>query len=79
MKAIEQIKYPINLEMELFEDKFKESMLTKVPLLNRITYYIVKRKGKQMRIDHSLQMAPPRFQCSINHSLQMGPSPFTCF
>jgi octaprenyl-diphosphate synthase len=35
--------------MELFEDKFKESMLTKVPLLNRITYYIVKRKGKQMR------------------------------
>lgn len=49
MKAIEQIKYPINLEMELFEDKFKESMLTKVPLLNRITYYIVKRKGKQMR------------------------------
>ncbi len=49
MKAIEHIKYPINLEMELFEDKFKESMLTKVPLLNRITYYIVKRKGKQMR------------------------------
>jgi octaprenyl-diphosphate synthase len=49
MKAIEQIKHPINLEMELFEDKFKESMLTKVPLLNRITYYIVKRKGKQMR------------------------------
>ncbi len=49
MKAIEQIKYPINSEMELFEEKFKESMLTKVPLLNRITYYIVKRKGKQMR------------------------------
>lgn len=49
MKAIEQIKYPINSEMELFEEKFKEAMLTKVPLLNRITYYIVKRKGKQMR------------------------------
>lgn len=35
--------------MELFERKFRESMLTKVALLNRITYYIVNRKGKQMR------------------------------
>ncbi len=35
--------------MELFESKFYESMSTKVPLLNRITYYIVNRKGKQMR------------------------------
>lgn len=35
--------------MELFEAKFYESMSTKVPLLNRITYYIVNRKGKQMR------------------------------
>ncbi|WP_139956802.1 polyprenyl synthetase family protein [Flavicella sediminum] len=49
MKAVEQIKYPINKEMELFEEKFKEAMLSKVPLLNRITYYIVRRKGKQMR------------------------------
>jgi len=35
--------------MELFEQKFKESMVSKVPLLNRITHYIVRRKGKQMR------------------------------
>ena len=35
--------------MELFEKKFYESMLSKVALLNRITYYIVNRKGKQMR------------------------------
>jgi octaprenyl-diphosphate synthase len=49
MKAVEQIKHPIVTEMELFENKFKESMLSKVPLLNRITYYIVRRKGKQMR------------------------------
>jgi octaprenyl-diphosphate synthase len=35
--------------MELFEEKFKESMQTKVPLLDRITYYIIRRKGKQMR------------------------------
>ena len=35
--------------MELFEKKFYESMSSKVALLNRITHYIVNRKGKQMR------------------------------
>ena len=35
--------------MELFESKFRDSMSSKVALLNRITYYIVNRKGKQMR------------------------------
>jgi len=35
--------------MELFEQKFYESMSSRVALLNRITYYIVNRKGKQMR------------------------------
>ncbi|WP_111709670.1 polyprenyl synthetase family protein [Lutibacter citreus] len=49
MKPIEQIKQPILDEMELFESKFREAMVTKVPLLNRITHYIVRRKGKQMR------------------------------
>ncbi|TXD54021.1 MULTISPECIES: polyprenyl synthetase family protein [unclassified Polaribacter] len=49
MKTVESIKLPIKSEMELFEKKFKDSMLSKVPLLNRITYYIVRRKGKQMR------------------------------
>tara|TARA_R110001583_G_scaffold50469_5_gene157541 strand:- start:9487 stop:10464 length:978 start_codon:yes stop_codon:yes gene_type:complete len=49
MKPVEQIKQPILQEMELFESKFRESMVSKVPLLNRITHYIVRRKGKQMR------------------------------
>lgn len=49
MKPVEEIKYPIKNEMDVFEEKFKDSMLSKVPLLNRITYYIVRRKGKQMR------------------------------
>lgn len=35
--------------MELFETKFREAMSSQVALLNRITYYIVNRKGKQMR------------------------------
>ena len=35
--------------MEIFEEKFSKLMLSNVPLLNRITHYIIKRKGKQMR------------------------------
>jgi len=35
--------------MELFEKKFRLFMSSKVALLNRITHYIVNRKGKQMR------------------------------
>jgi len=35
--------------MELFERKFRQSMKSSVPLLDKITHYIVKRKGKQMR------------------------------
>jgi octaprenyl-diphosphate synthase len=49
MKITEQIKQPIIEEMELFESKFYDSMSSKVALLNRITFYIVNRKGKQMR------------------------------
>ena len=49
MKIVEKIKSPIYEEMELFEKKFAKIMSSKVPLLNRITYFIVKRKGKQIR------------------------------
>ncbi len=49
MKTVAQIKEPIRMEMEMFEKKFFESMSSKVALFNRITHYIVNRKGKQMR------------------------------
>ncbi|MEC8601837.1 MAG: polyprenyl synthetase family protein, partial [Bacteroidota bacterium] len=49
MKKVFKIREPISKEMEVFEEKFSNLMLTKVPLLNRITHYIIKRKGKQMR------------------------------
>jgi len=49
LKTVEQIKVPIQKEMEFFETKFKASMISNVSLLNRITHYIVRRKGKQMR------------------------------
>ena len=49
MKAEELIKSPIKKEMELFEKKFSSLMISNVSLLNRITHYVVNRKGKQMR------------------------------
>lgn len=49
MNITQQIKQPIKSEMEQFEKKFHLSMSSNIPLLNRITYYIVNRKGKQMR------------------------------
>jgi len=49
MLQLNKIKAPIGAEMELFERKFRESMKTSAPLLDKITQYIVKRKGKQIR------------------------------
>ena len=49
MKIVEQIKQPIKEEMDLFEDKFEEAMFSRVSLVKKITHYIVRRKGKQMR------------------------------
>lgn len=49
MSRIDEIKIPVKDEMEAFEPKFRQFMASKVPLLDRITYYIIKRKGKQLR------------------------------
>jgi len=48
-KAIDEIKEPVVSHMEAFEEKFKGAMKSSVPLLDKITNYIVKRKGKQIR------------------------------
>jgi octaprenyl-diphosphate synthase len=49
LKVVSQIKAPIAHEMELFEKKFSLFMSSRVALLNKITHFIVNRKGKQMR------------------------------
>lgn len=49
MPDLKQIREPIADHLELFEKKFRNSMKSKVPLLDKITRYIYKRKGKQMR------------------------------
>ncbi|WP_144605894.1 polyprenyl synthetase family protein [Algoriphagus algorifonticola] len=46
---LKQIQVPIESEMVVFEQKFRDFMKSKVKLLDHITNYIVKRKGKQMR------------------------------
>jgi len=39
----------IDEELKSFESRFREALRSPVPLLDRITRYIVKRKGKQLR------------------------------
>jgi len=49
VSEVSEIKKTIKDEMSMFEQKFKQSLQSKVPLLDRIMHYIIKRKGKQMR------------------------------
>ncbi len=46
---LKEIQKPVDAEMIAFEKKFRASMKSNVMLLDKITSYIVKRKGKQMR------------------------------
>ncbi len=47
--GLDQIKQPVSEELEIFEKFFQDAMKSNVSLLEKITYYIVKRKGKQIR------------------------------
>lgn len=47
--SLDNIKAPIAAELDEFERRFREEMRSSVPLLDKITYYIVRRKGKQVR------------------------------
>jgi octaprenyl-diphosphate synthase len=49
MASLQEIKVPISEHLEIFEKHFRGSMKSSVPLLDTITRYILKRKGKQMR------------------------------
>jgi octaprenyl-diphosphate synthase len=47
--SIKAIKRPIEAELKEFENRFRDAMKSPVPLLDKVTHYIVRRKGKQMR------------------------------
>lgn len=47
--SLDHIKRPIATELAAFEKRFRDTMRSQVALMDRITYYIARRKGKQMR------------------------------
>lgn len=49
MTTVKEIMEPIKAEMKEFEIRFRENMRSKVPMLDKVTHYIIRRKGKQMR------------------------------
>lgn len=49
MRTLQSIQEPIAAELQQFETKFRAQMRSRVFLLDKITNYIVKRKGKQIR------------------------------
>ncbi|MBE0640707.1 MAG: polyprenyl synthetase family protein [Bacteroidales bacterium] len=49
MTVLNDIALPIESHLKAFDRHFRETMKTRVPLLDKITGYIVRRKGKQMR------------------------------
>ncbi len=49
VKSLSSIKGPIENELKIFDERFKDAMKSRVALLDKVTGYIVKRKGKQVR------------------------------
>ncbi len=49
MKTKKEISSFLETEITRFEQLFKASMKSNTPLLDKVTHYIVKRKGKQIR------------------------------
>jgi octaprenyl-diphosphate synthase len=49
MSELDQIKEPISSELKQFDTYFRDVMKTRVPLLNLVINYLLRRKGKQMR------------------------------
>jgi octaprenyl-diphosphate synthase len=49
LKSLEEIKAPVGDYLDAFEKKFRVAMKSDVPLIDTITRYIIRRKGKQIR------------------------------
>lgn len=47
--SVDRVQALLKEELALFETKFREAAQSKVPLLDRVMHYIIRRKGKQMR------------------------------
>lgn len=49
MIKLDDIREPVRPEMKEFNKRFKNSISSNIPLVNLVTAYVLKRKGKQMR------------------------------
>jgi octaprenyl-diphosphate synthase len=43
------IKRPVAQELDTFEDHFRAALKSHIPLLDKIMYYVIRRKGKRVR------------------------------
>ncbi|MDX1476482.1 MAG: polyprenyl synthetase family protein [Saprospiraceae bacterium] len=68
-RALQDIKSPISKELEAFESHFKKAMKSQVALLDKIMYYIIRRKGKRVR--------PMFVFLSARMCGEIGPSTYT--
>ncbi len=72
MNELKKIRAPINQELTEFEIYFRECLRSNVPLLEIITRYILRRKGKQMR--PSLVLLSASMLGKINESTYVAAS-----
>jgi octaprenyl-diphosphate synthase len=49
MISLDDIRDPVKQEMKEFDKRFRSSISSDIPLLNMVTGYVLRRKGKQMR------------------------------
>ncbi|MEN8156417.1 MAG: polyprenyl synthetase family protein [Bacteroidota bacterium] len=49
MIKLDDIREPVKQEMKAFNRQFKSAVSSNIPLLNMVTTYVLRRKGKQMR------------------------------
>jgi len=66
MSTIDKINAPIKKEMQEFEPFFRSTLKSKVTLLDLITNYVIRRKGKQIRPIFVFLSA--KLNGEINHS-----------
>ena len=49
MAQIDAIRGPVEADMKQFDEVFKKALSSQVPMLDHITHYLTRRKGKQLR------------------------------
>ena len=49
MTTLDQIRNPVKRELQEFNKQFRKSISSNISLVNIITRYVLRRKGKQMR------------------------------